>query len=81
MEKSIEEKEETSKSFDIEELKKSIRQEIEEEILKSLSAERKPVAHEQPKLEDVEKEANGEDKVEKKGNVMSTREMAEHLLG
>ena len=84
-----EKEEEASKSveidvketIDIEELKKSIRQEIEGEILKSLSAERKPVAHEQPRLEDVEKEANGEDKVEKKGNVMSTREMAEHLLG
>ena len=80
LEKSSEETEETSKSFDLEELKKSIRQEIEEDILKSLSTERKPVAHEQPKVEDVMKEAN-KGEVEKKGNVMSTREMAKHLLG
>lgn len=71
--------------MDIEELKKSIKEElraeVEAELLKSLSTERKPVAHKPPKMEDVEKEADGEKKVEKKGNVMSTRQMAEHLLG
>ena len=71
--------------MDIEELKKSIKEElraeVEAELLKSLSTERKPVAHKHPRSEDVEKEADGEKKVEKKGNVMSTRRMAEHLLG
>lgn len=88
-ESSEDEEEDASKSveidvketIDIEELKKTIREEIEEEILKSLSDDRKPVAHEQPKIEDIEKDANGEEKVEKSsGNVMSTRAMAEHLL-
>ena len=92
LEKSSEETEiETAtETLDMEELRKSIREElraeieaeIEEELLKSLSTERKPIAHEQPKIEEVEKEANGENKIEKsKGNVMSTRKMAEHLLG
>ena len=71
--------------MDIEELKKSIKEElraeVEAELLKSLSTERKPVAHKHPRSKDVEKEADGEKKVEKKGNVMSTRRMAEHLLG
>ena len=73
-------------NIDIEELKKSIKEELKEEVeaeveaelLKNLSTERKPVAHEQPK---VEKEAIDEEKVEKSKNVMSTREMAEHLIG
>ena len=72
--------------IDIEELKKSIKEElraeveaeVEAELLKNLSTERKPVAHEQPK---VEKEVTDEEKVEKSKNVMSTREMAEHLIG
>lgn len=74
-------------TIDIEELKKSIKEElraeveaeVEAELLKSLSTERKPVAHEQPNIEEVEKEASGE-KTVKKGNVMSAREMAEHLI-
>lgn len=73
-------------TIDIEELKKSIKEElraeveaeVEAELLKSLSTERKPVAHEQPK---VEKEVTDEEKVEKSNNVMSTREMAKHLIG
>ena len=73
-------------TLDIEEIKKSIKEElraeveaeVEAELLKSLSTERKPVAHEQPK---VEKEATDEEKVEKSNNVMSTREMAKHLIG
>lgn len=78
----------TVETFDMEELRKSIKEElraeveaeIEEELLKALSTERKPVAHEQPKIEEVEKEASDEKKVEKSGNVMTTRKMAEHLL-
>ena len=64
-----------------EELRAEIEAEVEEEVLKALSTERKPVAHEQPKLEEVEKEASDENKIEKSGNVMTTRKMAEHLLG
>ena len=78
----------TVETFDMEELKKSIKEElraeveaeVEEELLKALSTERKPVAHEQPKVEEVEKEAADEEKIEKSGNVMTTRKMAEHLL-
>lgn len=78
----------TVETFDMEELKKSIKEElraeveaeVEEELLKALSTERKPVAHEQPKVEEVEKEASDEEKIEKSGNVMTTRKMAEHLL-
>ena len=78
----------TVETFDMEELKKSIKEElraeveaeVEEELLKALSTERKPVAHEQPKVEEVEKGASDEKKVEKSGNVMTTRKMAEHLL-
>lgn len=79
----------TVETFDMEELRKSIKEElraeieaeVEEELLKALSTERKPVAHEQPKVEEkVEKEASDENKVEKSSNVMTTRKMAEHLL-
>jgi len=75
---------ETEPTIDVEELKKSLKEELRAEIekeveadfLKALSIERKPVAHEQPKAE-----KNLEDNVEKtKGNVMSAREMAEHLI-
>ena len=75
---------ETEPTVDVEELKKSLREELRAEIekeveadfLKALSVERKPEAHEQPKAE-----KNLEDNVEKnKGNVMSAREMAEHLI-
>lgn len=84
IEKSSEETE--TVNVDIEELKKSLKEElraeveaeVEAELLKALSTERKPVAHEQPKVE-VEKEAS-EEKTVKKGNVMSAREMAEQLL-
>ena len=80
----------TVETFDMEELRKSIKEElraeveaeVEEELLKALSTERKPVAHKQPKIEEsVEKEASEENKIEKSGNIMSTRKMAEHLLG
>ena len=78
----------TVETFDMEELKKSIKEElraeveaeVEEELLKALSTERKPVAHKQPKVEEVEKEASEDKKVEKSGNIMSTRKMAEFLL-
>lgn len=79
-----------SVEIDMDELKKSIKEELREEVeaeveaelLKALSTERKPVAHEQPNIDDVEKEANGEEKVEKSNkNIMSTRDMAKHLLG
>ena len=77
----------TVETFDMEELKKSIKDElkaeveaeVEAELLKALSTERKPVAHEQPKAE-VEKGASEDKKVEKSGNVMSTRKLAEQLL-
>lgn len=91
IEKSSEEQEvvDVTETFDMEELRKSIKEElraevekeIEEELLKELSTERKPVAHEQPQTEKVEKEANSEEKVEKSGNVMSARKMAEYLIG
>ena len=78
----------TVETFDMDELRKSIKEElraeveaeIEEELLKALSTERKPVAHEQPKIEEVEKESSEDKQIEKSGNVMSTRKMAEHLL-
>lgn len=78
----------TVETFDMEELKKSIKEElkaeveaeVEEELLKALSTERKPVAHQQPTIENVEKEASENKKIEKSGNVMSAREMAKHLL-
>ncbi len=75
--------------LDFDELKKSIKEElraeveaeVEAELLKELSTERKPVETKQPKFEEVEKEITGEDAIEKsKGNVMSARKMAEHLL-
>lgn len=81
-EKAVEKKSEsvetvkTLSESDIEELKKSIRAEIEKEILDSLS-EVEPVAHEQPSVEDLSKDAEAD--VEK-SNVLSPRAMAEKLL-
>jgi len=60
---------------EVEEMKKGIRKEMEEELFKELTTERKPVETEQPKVE-VEKEIKEEEEVNK---AMSTHDIAKML--
>lgn len=61
----------------VEEIKKNLRGEIEEELFKDLTTERKPVETEQPKVE-VEKEVK-EEVVEKENKAMSAHDIAKML--